>query len=89
MPHKGDPAWHAHTTEATKEDLKAGIPVMVKGWKCKHCSKDFWNKDVTRLMSHLSGQGGCSIEQCSEVTKPISDETKVFLQVKTLDESDQ
>ena len=35
MPLKGDPAWDAHTTDVTKEDLKAGIPVTIKGWNCK------------------------------------------------------
>ena len=50
MPLKGDPAWDTHTADVTKGDSNNGIPVTIKVRNCKHRSKDFWNKDVNRLL---------------------------------------
>ena len=79
MPPKADPAWGMHTQDVTKEELKGGIRVSVKGWKCWYCSKCFYNKNVKRLLVHLCGdrigRDSGSAELCSEETNPISEET--------------
>ena len=78
MPRASDPAWAAHTKEVTKEETKAGIVVTIKGWTCTYCSKDFWNRNLFRLLAHLCGDRELCKEGelCSEATKPISATTK-------------
>ena len=29
--------------------------VTIKGWTCTYCSKDFWNRNLFRLLAHLCG----------------------------------
>ena len=84
MPPAADPMWGKHAKETTKEEAKAGIMVTVKGWKCNHCSKSFWNKDLKRLLAHLSGDASVctTAELCSEATMPISEETKAGCKAK-------
>jgi hypothetical protein len=82
-----DPAWAKHTVGLSKEEEKAGMMVTVKGWTCRYCSKNFWNKNLKRLLAHLCGDRDAGLssgaaELCSEETLPISDETKAEYKAK-------
>ena len=49
-----NPAWAQHTAAAGKQEHKAGIIFVVKGWKCNYCSLLQVVMEFGRLLRHLS-----------------------------------
>ena len=47
---KSSDLWLAHTNNVDETIEKAGIPVLRKGWECKHCGDKQYNKDLARLV---------------------------------------
>ena len=86
MPRVENPAWEEHTAAVDKQEQKAGILVVVKGWKCNYCSKSFWNRQLDRLLGHLScDKALCSkIQPCSVAAVPeeVRDAIRSELAVK-------
>ena len=50
---KSSDLWLAHTNSVDETIEKAGIPVLRKGWECKHCGDKHYNKDLARLVHHI------------------------------------
>ena len=75
MPKAADPAWEEHTSETSKVVEKAGIDTTVKGWVCNHCGVKIWNRDLQRLLCHLSGDAdrckGERITACAKVEQDV------------------
>ena len=64
MPRTQDPAWAAYTTAVEKSENRNGIPVTLQGWKCIFCGSAFWNRDLKRVLFHVS----CDAALCSKIT---------------------
>jgi len=86
MPKSADPAWEEHTSETSKVVEKAGIDTTVKGWVCNHCDETVWNRNLQRLLCHLSGDAercvGERITPCTKVEQDVRDEMAARLDAK-------
>ena len=72
------------TTSITKEVTDdGGFLHITKGWRCVHCSKEFWNKNLARVAYHLGGDekfrddsfNGCEV--CTDVPDDVAKKLKI------------